>query len=256
VLRSAILYHVYSGHVFFTALVLFAIGVAGGRRTRVLPLLAIPLVFLSGTPMSLWLAVPLLLIGVAAWWRSLRWVAIAAALVAAAIELPWHFPPKPMVRPQRLIVLGDSLSSGGFRETKPWPERLDVPAVNLSQPSATAVETAAQISLPPGDAVIVELGGNDMLDRLSPARFESAYDAILAACAPRRTIVLELPIVPGGWAYGAAQRRAVQKHSAVLVPKRVLAKVLADPRNTDDGLHLTDRGHESLARAFKRQLDW
>lgn len=257
-IRGAIVYHVYSGHLFFSAVVLFILGIAI-PRLRVLALLAIPLALLSGTPMAWWIAIPLLAIAIAAllFRRSLalRIVAIAAALAAAAIEIPWHRAPTAYPAPQRLIVIGDSLASGGFGETRPWPQRLGVPVANLARASDKAPDAFVnQVSRMPrlmrGDAVILEIGGNDMLERTPVADFEKALDGIVRESLPRQTVMLELPLLPGRWAYGAAQRRIAKRHGIMLVPKRVLASVLADAANTDDGLHLTTRGHERMALAL------
>ena len=257
-MRGAIVYHVYSGQLFFSAAALFILGVAI-PRLRVLALLAIPLAFLSGTPVRLWMAVPLVAIAIAAliWRRSiaLRIVGILAVLAAAAVEVPWHRTPSPYPLPGRLIVIGDSLASGGFGESRPWPQRLGAPVANLARASDKAPEAFVnQVSrMPPrrgGDAVIVEIGGNDMLERAPVADFEKALDGIVRASLPRQTVMLELPLLPGRWAYGAAQRRIAKRHGIMLVPKRVLANVLADPQNTDDGLHLTTRGHERMALAL------
>ncbi len=263
-IKAALLYHIYSGHFFFTAAAFFIVGILV-RRLRLLALLALPLAALSGTPMPLWLAVPVVVLAIAALisrrgglqppagGRRPPLPAIAAivgVVIAVAFELPYHLP-RHIATPSRLFVIGDSLASGGFGEQSPWPVKLG--ARNLSSPSETA-QTALQNQIAllpppaPGDCVIVEIGGNDMLNGRPVREFASALDAILAAMPPRTVVMLELPVVPGAWRYGAAQRRLARKHRATLVPKRVLAGVLLDPRNTTDGLHLTERGHAQLAR--------
>lgn len=60
--------------------------------------------------------------------------------------------------------------------------------------------------------------------------------------------MLELPIIPGKWAYGAQQRRVAARHGALLVPKRLLAGVVLTQENTTDGLHLSATGHERMAQ--------
>lgn len=40
-----------------------------------------------------------------------------------------------------------------------------------------------------------------------------------------------------------------------MIPRRVLASVLADPRNTSDGIHLTQRGHDVMAQTLLQWLD-
>ena len=278
-IRSALVYHVFSGQIFFSAIALFVIGIAGGRRTRLLSLLAIPLALLSGTPMRLIFAVPLVLLSIAAiaanrngWRGSMNSVgaaflalvkigAIGASFVAASYELRHQRAPRDVERPTRLIVVGDSLASGGFGEMATWPMRLGIRGVaNLSRPSETApsaVEHLTSFGPPrPGDAVMIEIGGNDMLDRRSAAEFERALDEMVRRSAPRKVIVVELPVYPGGWAFAAAQRRVAAKYGATVVPKRVLALALAGEGNTRDGLHLTDRGHAVFAQAVRDELGW
>lgn len=279
-IRGALLFHLYSGHLFFTAVAMFVLGMAGGRRTRLLPPLAIGLGLLSTTPMPLGLAMPLLILAVAAaflneqgWGRSLRSAgglagaavkasALVLAVAAAIYEFRHHTFHAQIARPYRLMVIGDSLSSGGPGEPLPWPQRLRAPGVaNLARPSDTAAD-AARDQLPrlppagPNDVVIVEIGGNDMLEGRPAREFEQALDAIVRGAKPRKTIVLELPLLPGRWAYGAAQRRVARRHGAILIPKRLLARALADPLSTTDHLHLNARGHEQIARGLAHMLRW
>jgi lysophospholipase L1-like esterase len=261
VIRAAILYHVYSGHLFFTAAAMFIAGVLVSRL-RVLTLLAIPLAALSGTPMR-WPAAAIVLIAVAAYiaFQKKTWaraLAIGAALAAAGLELPHHLA-RPRVRiPERLFVIGDSLASGGFGESAAWPGRLA--ATNLARPSDTAATAHDQVALLPepgkDDLVMIEIGGNDMMERVAAGTFGDGLEQILSDVRPRRIVILELPLLPGAWRYGAAQRRLARSHGAVLVPKRIVARVLADRRNTSDGLHLNDRGHALLARDLGRWLRW
>ncbi|MGZ8867963.1 MAG: GDSL-type esterase/lipase family protein, partial [Thermoanaerobaculia bacterium] len=238
-IRAAILYHVYSGQLFFTALALFAIGITV-RRLRVLALLAIPLAFFSGTPMPLVAAIPLTLAAIVVLFRQFKGrmvVGLLAVVVAAGIEIPWHVGNAGEVARAPLFVLGDSLASGGFGEQSPWPERLG--ARNLSSPSET-VASALERDPPvfhANDIVIVELGGNDMLDGTPLAEFERSLDALLGRLRGTRVVMLELPILPGRWGYGSIQRRLARKHGAALIPKRLLARALTGAGNTTDGLH-------------------
>jgi lysophospholipase L1-like esterase len=258
-IRAALLYHVYSGHLFFTAAALILSGLLA-RKLRALVLLGLALAAMSGTPMPLWLAVPALVVSIAAIAKPDRKAiaAGAAALTVAAVafELPHHLRWRGAALPcRRLFVVGDSLASGGFGETLPWPRRLG--AMNLARPSDTAAgarEQAALLPPPaPGDCVIVEIGGNDMLERAP--QFAESLEALLRDIRPRTSVILELPLIPGAWSYGAAQRRLAGKFEALLVPKRVLAGVLVDPRNTSDGLHLTERGHARLAHDLAQWVE-
>jgi acyl-CoA thioesterase-1 len=284
-MRELLLFHIYSGHLFFTAAAIFlgmvVLDLSGFlarrplmlRAARVLALLSILLAGLSGTPLPavVWiitllttLTYVLLRLGRSDQSpRVLAVVAIANVLVCLTYEASWHRDRVYAQRPPRLIVIGDSLSSGGFGEALAWPalfaRRLGVPLVNLAAPSDSATGALRnQIpNLPPpkaADLAIVEIGGHDMLDGVDPREFERALDQILTALSGRQIVMFELPLIPGRWRYGAIQRRLTVQHRALLAPKRILARVLVDPRNTSDGLHLTQRGHEALAGALSAWL--
>jgi lysophospholipase L1-like esterase len=97
--------------------------------------------------------------------------------------------------------------------------------------------------------VLVEIGGNDLLNGTSPDEFERHLRALLAALRrPGRTVVmLELPLVTFFAGYGRAQRALAEEYGVFLVPKRIFAGVLAAPGATADGLHLSAAGTRLMA---------
>lgn len=278
------MYHLLSGHAWFTAgallLLLLGAELSGAltarprarSASRVAFLLAIGVAALSGTPVPLRLLVPLALsLGavIALGFRALpargarlaegtAMVLIASALLA---EARWHQPARlDMPAGTTVAVIGDSLSSGGFGESAPWPARYaaasGISLVNLSLPGET-VRSAIDYQLPriaearSPKVVVLELGGNDILGATPAALYAADLDRLLAAVRRDRAaaiVMFELPVPPGRWRWGAVQRRAATKHGVVLIPKRMLARVLTQPRFVDDGLHLTDAGHAMLAR--------
>lgn len=285
-----LLYHLYSGHLFFSSAAVLlsgAIAVLAGtleRRpilrsvTSVFVMASIPAAALSGTPMPAWQAaagiaatLPFALFGIVAPPRRraiLGSIAIVVTVGLVAAELRWHLAPRSVPPPRRLIVIGDSLSSGGFGESRSWPlivaAKVGAEVENLSFPGETA-ETAEEGQLPnvppprAGDCVVVAIGGNDMLDGLSARDFEASVDRILTvagAGGTRRVVMLELPIIPGEWRFGTVQRRLAAEHRATLLPKRLIAGVLLAKGCTSDGLHPTQKGHESLATEITRALHW
>jgi acyl-CoA thioesterase-1 len=285
-----LLYLIYSGQLFFVAAGLFLAAVSmdlsGVLATRplirrgaaLLTLLSIPLAALSGTPLAIVWTIPLLVatLGYAflgfgpprRFCRPLGVVAIALTLTAVCIELPYHVRRPQVERPVRVFVVGDSLASGGFGESLPWPgvlgRELGLPLKNLALPSDTApmaLEDQIPLLPPPGvrECVIIEIGANDMLDGLPAASFASALDAILAKAGGsgrRRLMMLELPLPPGQWRFGAIQRKLSAKYDCILVPKRLFAGVLLGEGNTLDGAHLSQRGHDALARTLAEWLGW
>ncbi|MCM2314399.1 MAG: GDSL-type esterase/lipase family protein [Thermoanaerobaculia bacterium] len=285
-----LLYHLYSGQLFFSAAILMVaiaaaslVGLLEGRPAlrsvcSVIAMASIPAAALSGTPMPapraallLGATLPFALFGIAAPPRRrtlLAAIAMAATIAGVAAESRWHLPVTPLSKPRRIIVVGDSLSSGGFGESQPWPQIVASQVGAELQNLALAGETASSAiqnqlpDIPPsraGDCVVIAIGGNDMLDRLPPGGFESALAQILEASVAggqRNVVILELPIVPGEWRYGTIQRRLATRHAATLIPKRLLAGVLLDPANTYDGLHPTQRGHARIASEIRAALRW
>jgi lysophospholipase L1-like esterase len=288
--RGAIVFHLLSGHAWFSAGILASMLLLADltavlsarprarRVARVAFLLAIGVGALSGTPVRLALLAALLLALLAVLATAFRGAptrtgraasgaALAMILAALALEAPWHRRPLIDLPPDaRVVVLGDSLASGGFGEAAPWPARLagmsGLRVHDLSLPgetlrSAMSYELTRVREIGRVDLVIVELGGNDVLEGRAARDFARDLDTLLAAARAipgARVLMVELPVLPGRWSHAAAQRRATRAHDAALLPKRVLARVLADPALAGDGLHPSDAGHEAIARAIAASL--
>lgn len=287
-MQSALLFHLVSGHAWFSAgaTVLILIGLELGgvfdrrpglqRFARLLFLFAVGVSMLSGTPVPLWLAIPLavaILVVIATRFRDeptrLSRIASIAALVlvaaSLALEAPWHRTPSLEKSPRSVMVLGDSLSSGGFAETKAWPEQfetlLGIPTTSFANAGETAGSALVyQIDrlteTGPDSLVVVELGGNDLLGGTPARRFATELDAVISAARSggSAVIMFELPIPPGRWHWGAIQRKAARRHGVALIPKRVLARLISNGELVEDGLHPTDAGHEYIARELAKVL--
>ena len=289
-MRSALLFHIYSGDVVFTAGLLLTLAVVTDlvlsadqderlrRIARILFLLSVPLGVFGTVPVPLWIAVPFLL----AWlthaalaFRGLprRQVTISAVilllLTAAMIapEIAWRLHRPPSTPPSSLFVFGDSLSSGGFGETRTWvdliAESRSVQVTNLSRPSDTTdsvLETARDAldhGACRGCGVVIELGGNEMLDGSSALAYERDLAALVTEVRARgagTVWIMEIPPLPGRWRWPAIQRHVARESDAILIPRRVLASVLVDDDLTFDGLHPNDRGHRRLASTVRPWL--
>jgi lysophospholipase L1-like esterase len=285
---SHLLYAIYSGQLFFAAaaLLLLVIALDSSRCFKERPLarrlagfsalLALALAIFSAPPAPWTLSVTALASTTFYLFRSFGTtptrhaagvIAAVAIIVMVTLELPYHFARTTTPQPTRIVVIGDSLSSGGFGETYPWPmiiaEEMDVDVMNLSLPSAHVAD-AIERQLPdlPSSrnvTVILAIGGNDMLEGTSPQRFAADLERLIATARgqhQRRVIMLELPLLPGRWSYGKSQRRLAREYGCVLLPKRILAATLAEPGNTIDGIHLTQQGHADLARRIMSRLQW
>jgi acyl-CoA thioesterase-1 len=177
-------------------------------------------------------------------------IAAAAACCAAAIPARGDAPVK-------IVALGDSLTAGyGLPDNQGLVPRLQAAltaagiaaeVANAGVSGDTAADGLARLdwSVPQGtDAVMVELGANDMLRGIAPAVTRDALDAILRRLTGRHMTVLlcGMRAAPNlGAAYGAAFERIypelAAKYGTLLYPF-FLDGVAADLKLTQpDGLH-------------------
>ena len=69
-------------------------------------------------------------------------------------------------------------------------------------------------------------------------------------CQPDVQVVMfELPLPPLYNDFGIVQRRLAAQYRVALIPKRVLAGVIAGSGSTIDSLHLSAEGHRAMADA-------
>jgi len=165
-------------------------------------------------------------------------------------------------RALRLVVLGDSLAAGyGLPRGDTFPDQLQgalrakgwaVEVINAGVSGDTAEDGLARYewAVPPdADALVVELGANDMLRGLPPAEPKKALAAILAKAkaAHLPTLVAGMRAAPNlgadyARAFDAIYPALAQDYGASLYPF-FLDGVAGDPKlNQPDGLHPTARG--------------
>lgn len=197
--------------------------------------------------------------------RCLQLATIGAALVALSIELPTLWIQDAGEPITSIGVVGDSISAGLTDGELTWPQRLsrDVSTQvwDASQPGATLKSAAAQVTLIQQhsvDLLLLEIGGNDLLEGLPLDQFERNLDHLLAIASKpsqHKTVMLELPLPPIMMRYGAVQRRLARTYHASLVHRRYFASILTEAGATVDGIHLTRQGHERMkdliVRLFK-----
>jgi acyl-CoA thioesterase I len=164
----------------------------------------------------------------------------------------------------RIAALGDSLTQGyGLRAADAFAPRLeawlrdhgveDAMVINAGVSGDTTAGGRARVDwvlADEPDAVIVALGGNDILRGINPATTRENLDAILAAVEARGLPVL-LAGLPGPENYGAAYREAFEaiwpalaaEYDALLYPNFMagIGERLEDGRARgmmqDDGIH-------------------
>ena len=161
-----------------------------------------------------------------------------------------------------LAVIGDSISSGIDPCIPAWPLVLQqangIAVRNLARPGAQSSEGLAMAEkLTPEDhVVLIEIGGNDLLEGVPSEEFGKALDAPLSkVSAPGRTVVMfELPLFPDMIAYGRIQRGLAAKYGVWLIPKRFLAEVIGGANATSDGLHVSGEGTRRMAGLVAQAL--
>jgi acyl-CoA thioesterase-1 len=190
-----------------------------------------------------------------------HWRGVVQALALGAV-LALAFGGQAAARPISLVVLGDSLTAGyGLPPGKAFPDQLqaalaakgwDVKVVNAGVSGDTAEDGLARYdwAVPPNaGALIVELGGNDMLRGLPPEATRKTLAAILD-----KAKAAHLPILVAGMraapnlgpeyvaAFDAIYPALAADYDAILYPF-FLEGVAADPKLTQpDGLHPTAAG--------------
>lgn len=186
---------------------------------------------------------------------------IIFVLLAALIELPWHYSPEISLKTnQQIYVIGDSVSAGiGSRDEITWPQMLEqttcVRVINLAKAGAT-IETALQKQAPGienDSLIILEIGGNDLLNHTPAKEFRDCADNLLGKLTANNQVIwLELPLLPQHFEYGRIQRTLAGKYHIALVPKSLLSEVFETQGATSDGIHLTHKGHQTMADQMQK----
>jgi acyl-CoA thioesterase I len=269
-----LLFHILSGHAFFTGVALVLVGAFASTRSRPISqriavwavLVGVVSIVISSTPLPYWyyaLAMVVILVWIASRFvtRLRRWAPLAVAavaLAAAVMELPHHIVPTLSPALSRSIaVIGDSVTAGAgdFDTTETWPRILarehSLPVQDISHVGDTAASALkrARTHEIHASVVVVEIGGNDLLGSTPSARFARDLDLLLAhlASPDRQILMFELPLPPFYHEYGRIQRVMAKRHNVKLVPKRVFLSVLAGEDSTLDTIHLSQAGHQRMA---------
>jgi len=200
-------------------------------------------------------------------WLLLVQAAAFAALLAAASPAA--------ARAIRLVVLGDSLTAGlGLPPGKAFPDRLqaalrargwNVDVLNAGVSGDTAANGLARYdwAVPAdADALIVELGANDMLRGLKPESTKTTLSAILdkAAAARMPTLIAGMRAAPNLGAdydrtFDAIYPDLAKAHGVALYPF-FLDGVAGDPKlNQADGIHPTAEGVEAIVERIEPSVE-
>ena len=268
-----------SGNAFFLGLGITVLALII-RSRPVIPLIryfltlitisGIGLVILSSTPLPFW--------AYALWFGSIFFLAgtvqlkarsrliniailglIITSLCFGLAESRYHLPPSiPVLGNHPIYVLGDSLSAGIRKGERTWPsvlmDQTHLRVVNLARAGATIESAEAQVSgITDSDSlVIIEIGGNDLIREADGTTFRKQMDVLLSQVSSKshRIAMFELPLLPFQNSIGEVQRELATQYGVKLIPKCYLASVLGMEKGTLDGLHLSQLGHDALAKTI------
>jgi acyl-CoA thioesterase-1 len=169
-------------------------------------------------------------------------------------------------RPVRIVALGDSLTAGlGLPADQAFPAKLEqalrakglaVEVTNAGVSGDTASSGLARLdwSIPEGtDAVIVELGANDMLRGIDPKITRHALEGIVRRLADRRVAVLlaGMRAAPNlgpdfGRDFEAIYSELAARNDLLLYPFFLDGVAGEAEFNQRDGLHPTAAGVDAL----------
>jgi acyl-CoA thioesterase-1 len=197
------------------------------------------------------------------------WTAIALLLAATVATVAQA--QAPTQAPLRIVVLGDSLVAGfqlkasdAFpaqleRALKARGHRVEVINAGVSGDTTAAGLERLQWSVADGtDAVIVELGANDALRGLDPAKAKANLDKIVTAVkAGGADVLLAGMLAPRNLgedyarAFDGMYPALAKKHRVLLYPFFLDGVALDPALNLSDGMHPNPKG---VAEIVKRIL--
>jgi acyl-CoA thioesterase-1 len=196
---------------------------------------------------------------------------LAAALIALAVLVP----PAQAADPVKIVAFGDSLTAGlGLGEDDAFPAKLaralqkkgfTVNITNAGVSGDTASGGLARLdwSVPEGtQAVIVELGANDMLRGMDPAVTKTALDEILTRLERRHIPVLLAGMKSVGnfgpdyaKAFEAIYPSLASTHPVVFYPFFLAGVIGNGDLNQTDGLHPTAAGVDIIVARILPQVE-
>jgi len=269
-----LVFHIVSGQAFFSGICLLILaGIASHRELSFLRRMSLLLflvgclaIIISSTAIPYWYYATASIVSVIwivsikkpKWHLRFSYAMIAVWIGAGSLELPYHLMPNFSTSPARKItVIGDSVTAGvgGDEHSQTWPNilqhehKVKVQDISHMGETASSALKRAQTHGITSQAIIIEIGGNDLLGSTSSAQFEVDLDALLsfATREDRQVIMFELPLPPFCHEFGRIQRTVAAKHGVKLIPKRVFLSVIASGDSTLDSIHLSQSGHQQMS---------
>lgn len=193
-----------------------------------------------------------------------RWLLLSASLSASGLFLAACRPTAPNLdSPGKAIVcLGDSITAGvGAGTGESYPDRLaaslGVPIVNAGVPGDTAAQGLARVEGVLGEnpwLVVVELGGNDFLQRVPIESTERSLRALLQRLLDAHVVPVLVEVRPPliGGRYGDLFDELAHDFRVPMV--EALPEILADRSLKSDEVHPNAEGYRRLAEAVAEEV--
>lgn len=162
-----------------------------------------------------------------------------------------------------IVCLGDSITFGvGAEPGQPFPAvlaaKLNREVINEGVSGDTTEDGLARVDQALAHnpwMVIVELGGNDILQRVPPERTEAALRRLLDRLLAARVVPVLVELeVPFAGRYSDVFER-VEDDYDVPVVEDALRKILLDPALKADEIHPNAEGHAKLAEAVAEVVE-
>ncbi len=190
------------------------------------------------------------------------------AAAAVLLLLLWFFWPRRIdfLTPKDgpIVVLGDSLSFGYGAESNHGyigvlQKRMGLQFVNKGVNGDTTKQALARLQKDVLDLkpalVIVELGGNDFMQKVPLDETFANLDQIVSQVQAQQTPVLLIGVQSGlfgNQASGHYKQLADQRHTGLVA--NALGNILTQPDLKSDAIHPNDKGYEVMADRVEPEL--
>lgn len=186
---------------------------------------------------------------------KLIFVAIILILTSTLFSYQKH---KNIVNRASLIVFfGNSITAGkGAGVGEDFPsligKTLNVPIVNSGVSGSTTSNALLRINndvvRKNPSIVVIELGGNDLLEHVDSEVSRRNFDLILSKIKPTGTkiVILDVKFFVFDKKYETDWANLAKKHNAIFVPD-ILEGVITDPSLKFDDIHPNAKGYQKIA---------
>jgi len=156
-----------------------------------------------------------------------------------------------------IVFFGDSITAGkGAGAGEDFPsligKTLNIPIVNAGVSGSTTHDALLRInkdviSKNPS-IVVIELGGNDLLEHVDIGVSRRNFDSILSKISTTgaKIVVLDVKFFVFHQKYETDWRDLAKKYNAVYAPD-ILEGIIADPRLKFDDIHPNAKGYQKIA---------